>query len=236
MNRRDFLKTVSLASVATLISNNVFANNSSKTEVLSIDKPNNFNFVLDSFYKFKENDKVITAYNNLSKYKFYGNKTREIIENMFCPFSNYRDHPNNEDVEYIKNNNLITHEEHSYSIFGYYGNANKLIIPLILNNKYPLKNVIMVMGFTNTVKEIYFDNCGYKYKDLKCKNVLYPCVWDNIFYTPVDKVKQINIQKIIMPKDMYDYHDSYFNPILKKTYSVIEKIEKDLGIKVEYYI
>lgn len=208
MNRRNFIKTIGLASLSTLVPYNVFSDNSESVEELTLENAtsnSNFNgtFIESELSK-----------NGLIKTncKYFGKNTKEIVEKCYNAKLQH--------VWFLQNDKFpkedVFYTMYNYALFGYNGTAENIVIPLCLDdNKSRMFFIIdMCCGLSNTVKQI-------KFKDYSTDKIYgnYPIIYnyfsEQLFGFTFEELNKKNLNNIILPKKMFEENKKYI-PIIEK--------------------
>ena len=218
MNRRNFIKTVSMAAIASLIPFNLKADDNDTTDIRVIDtvcldyiKYNNvaFNGVLNVTTHSK-NDKI-TSFS-----EFFGDNTEEKL-NKHYKYNRYAWFMHNK-INSIENMEFLSEDlfqSYEYRIYGYYGLSSIIELDCKMNNKYKLRWISFdVMGITKNVEKIIISDFPstdeYKYYPM-----MYNYYSKRLFGLTFDKINNTNIKSIILPEKMFEENKKYI-PIIEK--------------------
>ena len=215
MNRRNFIKTIGLASMSALVPYNVFADNSNTTEELTLENAtsnSNFNGIL------LETELSINGGLIKNNCKYFGKNTKEIAEKYYKAKNNH--------VWFLQNDKFPKEDVmgimYDYAVFGYNGNAENIVIPMYLDNTNDddiyriFFHIDMCCGLSNTVKQIIF-------KDYKpdTKYTIYPIIYnyysERLFGFTFEELNNKSLNKIVLPKIMFEENKKYIPIIEKKT-------------------
>ena len=212
MNRRTFIKTVGMASIASLIPFNLNADDTNEIEEIKLDDINNFNYIILTTTK-KSNGLI-------DSFTTYSNKnTEKKLKEYYTGSKNVWFLQDKKDIKDFIKNETDVEFYYDYFVFGYNGNAKKIKIPVYLNDRFLLNNIKFdVCGISNTVEEI--EVLDYK------KVTKYSC-YPSIFYNhgrmnfglTLDEINKTNIKSIILPKKMYEYAKEYI-PFVENNTSI----------------
>ena len=217
MNRRNFIKTIGLATMSTVIPYNISADNSESTEELTLENTksnSNFNGILI------ESELSINGGLIKNNCKYFGKNTKETAENYYKAKEQH--------VWFLQNDKFPKEDVmctmYDYALFGYNGNEENIVIPMYLDNTNDddddmyriFFHIDMCCGLSNTVKQIMF-------KDYKpdTKYTIYPIIYnyysERLFGFTFKELNNKSLNKIVLPNKMFKENKDYISIIEKKT-------------------
>lgn len=228
MNRRNFLKTIGVASITTLIPFNLKAEEKKESVKLKepvkffIDNDSKFNMVLNESV-FHKNDLISTTS------KFIGKNTKEKLEEYYKR--------NNKTNVWFYDSGEEFHEDeildcsYEYRFYGCQETCESIGIDCKLDNKYKLRHISFnICGISQDINQIYiFDYpSDEKYK-------IYPIIYNyyskQLFGLTFEEINNTNIKSILLPEKMFEENKKYIPIIEKETrikFTNVKNLSKEI--------
>ena len=217
MNRRSFLKTIGMVSIASLIPFNLKADDVHEIDTVSLsnikDKTVKFNGVLN-VSTFSKNERITTFFS------FFGDDTKEKLSNYYKSKHNKNAWFLNNDTVFVEDLEFSSEDlfqSYEYRIYGYYGISPVIKLDCKMDNKYVLRYVdFRIGGISSNVEKIIISDYlpEEKYK-------IYPMIhnyYSNLLFgLTFDEINKTNIKSIGLPKNMFEENKKYISIIEKET-------------------